>query len=219
MATTKKKSAAKAKAKTTAKKAAKKAPVKKAATKKAAKKAPAKKVAQKSAVKKAPTKKAVKKAAVKKAAPKKAAAKKPVTKTVTTKAPARAKVMPTSFTPKTVEGVLPVRLQAVVDKSEIADLLYTVARGLDRIDETLLRSVFHPDATVDMGPGLFQGTGNDYVHWVIGVLGQIRESHHMIANVRVTLEHDVALVESYCHAHFRVDKPTGREDVFIGSRF
>lgn len=114
---------------------------------------------------------------------------------------------------------LPLRLQAVVDKSEIADLLYTIARGIDRIDETLLRSAFHPDATVDLGPGVFQGTSGDYVHWVIGVLNQVRESHHMIANVHAQLEGPVALVESYCHAHFRLDKPTGREDVFIGSRF
>lgn len=114
---------------------------------------------------------------------------------------------------------LPVRLQAVVDKSEISELLYHLARGLDRTDETLLRSAFHPDATIDLGPGVFQGTTGDYVHWVLGVLSQIRESHHMIGNVLVTLEGDVALVESYCQAHFRLDKPTGREDVFMGSRY
>lgn len=114
---------------------------------------------------------------------------------------------------------LPVRLQAIVDKGEIADIICKIARGLDRIDETLLRSVFHPDATVDLGPGVFQGTSSDYVHWVIGVFNQVRESHHLIGNVHATLEGDTAFVESYCHAHFRLDKPTGREDVFIGSRF
>jgi hypothetical protein len=114
---------------------------------------------------------------------------------------------------------LPLRLQAVVDKSEIAELLYRFARGIDRTDETLLRSVFHPDATLDCGPGVFQGTANDYVHWVLGVLHQVRASHHMITNVKAQLEGDVALVESYCHAHFRLDKPTGREDVFMGSRY
>jgi len=114
---------------------------------------------------------------------------------------------------------LPTRLQAVVDKGEITDILYRIARGLDRLDETLLRSVFHPDATLDFGPGIFQGVSNDYVHWVLSVMNQVRTSHHMITNVQATLESDVALVESYCHAHFRMDKPTGREDVFMGSRF
>lgn len=114
---------------------------------------------------------------------------------------------------------LPASLQAVVDRSEIADIVYRFARGLDRIDETLLRSVFHHEATLDLGPGVFQGTSNDYIHWVIGVINQVRSSHHMIGNILPTLEGDVALVESYCQAHFRMDKPTGREDIFIGSRY
>jgi hypothetical protein len=114
---------------------------------------------------------------------------------------------------------LPLRLQTVVDKHEIAELLYRFARAIDRIDETLLRSVCHPDATLDFGPGVFQGAVNDYIHWILGVLNQVRSSHHMIANVQVQLDGDVALVESYCHAHFRLDKPTGREDVFMGSRY
>src|SRR5471030_1868327 len=106
----------------------------------------------------------------------------------------------------------------MVDKSEIKHVLANFARGLDRIDENLLRSVLHPDATLDMGPGIFQGTGNDYVHWVLGVVHGVKSSHHLIGNVRVELEGDVALVESYFHVHFRLDKPIGREDVFMGGR-
>ncbi|HEU0118506.1 MAG TPA: nuclear transport factor 2 family protein [Alphaproteobacteria bacterium] len=122
-----------------------------------------------------------------------------------------------SMRPADGERLAP-RLQAVVDKSEIADVLTSFARGIDRIDENLLRSVMHPDATLDLGPGIFQGTGNDYVNWILGVLQGIKSSHHMIANVRVELEGDAALVESYFHAHFRLDKPIGREDVFMGGR-
>ncbi len=110
------------------------------------------------------------------------------------------------------------RLQATIDKSEIADLLHSFARGIDRIDENLLRSVLHPDATLDLGPGVFQGTGGDYVHWVLGVLQALRSSHHMITNIRVELEGDAALVESYFHGYMRIEKPIGREDVFMGGR-
>jgi hypothetical protein len=110
------------------------------------------------------------------------------------------------------------RLQAVIDRSEISDLLSSFARGIDRMDENLLRSVLHPDATLDLGPGVFQGTGGDYVHWVLGVLNAIRSSHHMITNVRVELEADTALVESYFHAHIRIEKSIGREDLFMGGR-
>ncbi|MDD3289099.1 MAG: nuclear transport factor 2 family protein [Alphaproteobacteria bacterium] len=114
---------------------------------------------------------------------------------------------------------LPARLQAAVDKSEIAELLYTFCRGLDRMDENLLRSVCHPEATIDLGPGVFQGTSADYVPWVLGVLQQARSSHHLTGNIRADIEGDVALVESYVQTHFRLDKPTGREDVFLGGRY
>ena len=110
------------------------------------------------------------------------------------------------------------RLQAVVDKSEITDTLTSFARGIDRIDENLLRSLLHHDATLDFGPGIFQGTGSDYVHWVLGVLQGIRSSHHLIGHIRVELEGDIALVESYFHTHIRIEKPIGREDVFHGGR-
>jgi hypothetical protein len=110
------------------------------------------------------------------------------------------------------------RLQAIVDKSEIVELLTSFARGVDRIDENLLRTVLHSDATIDLGPGVFQGSGSDYVHWIIGVLQNIRSSHHLIGNVRVELDGDAALVESYFQAHIRVEKAVGREDVFQGGR-
>jgi hypothetical protein len=159
------------------------------------------------------------------AIPKQAAKKNPATKARPSKSISMLKRLPRPSLMSQLTGSgtgspkLPPRLQAVVDKSEIGELLYRFARGVDRIDETLLRSVFHPDATLDLGPGVFQGTSNDYVHWVLGVLHQIRSSHHLIGNIRVQLEGDVALVESYCRAYFRLDKPTGREDVFMGCRF
>jgi hypothetical protein len=110
------------------------------------------------------------------------------------------------------------RLQAAVDKSEIAEVLAKFARGIDRLDENLLRSVLHHDATLDLGPGIFQGMGGDYVHWALGVFQGVRSSHHLIGNVRVELEGDAALVESYFHVHIRIEKPIGREDVFLGGR-
>jgi len=110
------------------------------------------------------------------------------------------------------------RLQAAVDKSEIMDILAKFARGLDRLDENLLRSVLHHDATLDLGPGIFQGAGGDYVRWALGVFQGVRSSHHMIGNTRIELEGDAALVESYFHTHIRIEKPVGREDVFLGGR-
>lgn len=114
---------------------------------------------------------------------------------------------------------LPVRVQTMVDKTEISHVLATFARGLDRADENLLRSVLQPDATLDLGPGIFQGTGNDYVTWVLGVLQGVRSSHHALAQSRIELSGDEALAETYVTTHFRIEKPVGREDVFVGARY
>ena len=114
---------------------------------------------------------------------------------------------------------LPVRVQTMVDKSEITHVLATFARGLDRIDENLLRSVLHPDATLDFGPGIFQGTGNDYVNWVMGVLHGMKSSHHSLAQSRIDLSGDTAFAETYFNIHIRIEKPIGREDVFLGGRY
>lgn len=114
---------------------------------------------------------------------------------------------------------VPPQLQGLIDKSDIADKIYAYCRSVDRIDETLLRTIFHPDATLDLGPGVFQGTASDYIPWLLGVLHQVRSSHHLVGNIRADIEGDAALVESYFTAHHRLDKPTGREDVFIGGRY
>ena len=157
--------------------------------------------------------------------PAKKAAAKPAKKTKPAKAarPQLASFRPTAIisTPSFASAAnrVPPQLQALLDKNDIAEKLYTYCRAIDRIDETLLRSVFHPDATLDLGPGIFQGSSSDYIQWKLGVLQQIRSSHHLIGNIRADLEGDVALVESYFTVHYRLDKPTGREDVFMGGRY
>jgi hypothetical protein len=122
-----------------------------------------------------------------------------------------------SFTPSASN--LSARFQAAVDKREIADRIYDFCRGLDRMDENLLRSTCHMDATVDLGPGIFQGLFSDYLSWAFDVLSQTRVSQHLVGNTRIEIEGDTAYAESYVQTYFRMDKATGREDLFIGSRF
>lgn len=114
---------------------------------------------------------------------------------------------------------IPQQLQDLIDMREIGQLLATFARGLDRLEENTLRSAMHADATFDLGPGVFQGSAGDYVGWALGMLQNVKSSHHMLGQSRVEISGDVALVETYFHAHFRVEKPIGREDVFWGGRF
>lgn len=123
------------------------------------------------------------------------------------------------FTSATLGAKLPPRLQLVIDQQELEQLLFTNCRALDRGEESLLRSVYHPDATLDMGPGIFQGTVMDYVHWVMTVMQQVKSSHTMISNMRIDVRSDEAFGESYFMAQNRLDKATGREDLFLCGRY
>ncbi|MGB4101902.1 MAG: nuclear transport factor 2 family protein [Alphaproteobacteria bacterium] len=123
------------------------------------------------------------------------------------------------FSGVTSGAKLPPRLQAVIDQREIEQLLYANSRALDRGEEALLRSIYHPDATLDCGPGVFQGTVTDYVLWVTAVMQQVKASHHCVSNARIDVRGDEAFSESYFTAHNRLDKPTGREDLFLAGRY
>jgi hypothetical protein len=113
----------------------------------------------------------------------------------------------------------PPRVQALLDKDEVVSLMYSYARGIDRAEENLVRSVFHPDASVDFGPGIFQGAVGDFISWVMDVRGGMKATHHMVANVRVDLRGDTAFAESYFLTWHRLDKSTGKEDFFLGGRY
>ena len=48
-------------------------------------------------------------------------------------------------------GNLDDKLQRLIDKDEIRDLISRYARGVDRADWDLVRDTYHPDATDDHG--------------------------------------------------------------------
>jgi SnoaL-like domain len=165
---------------------------------------------------------AVTKTAVKKAAPKVKAAKKtakPKSATATILKMQRPSMMSQLGPVMTAGARLPHRLQLLIDRQDIQDVFANYCRALDRADENLLRSVFQPDATLDFGPGMFQGTASDFVHWMMGVVAGIKSSHHSLAQSRVDVRDDVAFAETTFTAQFRADKPTGREDIFIAGRY
>ncbi|MBT5754390.1 MAG: SnoaL-like domain-containing protein [Acidimicrobiaceae bacterium] len=50
-----------------------------------------------------------------------------------------------------MDGDTEARLRALIDKDEIRDVLMRYGRGVDRLDEELLRSCYHPDSHDDHG--------------------------------------------------------------------
>jgi hypothetical protein len=95
----------------------------------------------------------------------------------------------------------------VVDKQACTELVYRLARAIDRCDEPLMRSLFHPGATDDHG--MFQGSAADFVDWVLPVLAGMKRTQHFIGNVLIEIDGDSARGESYFIAHHTVAPTSG----------
>lgn len=101
-------------------------------------------------------------------------------------------------------------LQRILDRQEITDLLALYCRGIDRVDEATLRSIYHPDATEDRGEKLFVGRAHDWIPWTMSVLPAFAATQHCIMNSLIEFENDhIAHGETYFGAYHRFGKGTG----------
>jgi SnoaL-like domain len=95
------------------------------------------------------------------------------------------------------------RLQRLLDEQEIRAVLMRYARGADRNDVTLLRSVYHPDASDDHG--FFRGGVDEFIEWFEKRHRDVVQSMHFLGNCTMEfLSEDVAIVESYIIAFQRM---------------
>ncbi len=91
-------------------------------------------------------------------------------------------------------------VQRLLDEREIHGVLRNYCRGVDRLDEELLRSVYHPDA-VDNHGSTFQGNAHEFAKVIIERLSQVSRTLHSIGNISIDIEGDVAWVETYFLAY------------------
>lgn len=107
-------------------------------------------------------------------------------------------------------------LRALLDKHAIYEVLARYARAIDRRDEMLLRSVFHPDA-IDHHVGNLN-TASDFCTWAIKLLGEMGAVAHYMGFPLVEIEGDVALSECYAIAFHRLARDGATFDNFLGAR-
>src|SRR5439155_9760045 len=81
-------------------------------------------------------------------------------------------------------------------KQAITEVLYRYCRGLDRMDRALALSVWHADGTARYEEW-FDGTGAAFVDWVCRVHAEVLRHSHQITNVRIEVDGDRAVSESY----------------------
>lgn len=102
-------------------------------------------------------------------------------------------------------------LQALWDREQIREVLYRYCRGIDRADETILRSVAWPEG--QDRHGAFEGTAAQFVDWAVKTLPHIERSVHQVHNVIIELHGDRATVESSFTALHR--QPNARRELVV----
>ncbi|MCG3753944.1 nuclear transport factor 2 family protein [Amycolatopsis sp. Poz14] len=94
-------------------------------------------------------------------------------------------------------------LRTALARAEITDAVYRFCRGVDRGDEPIIRSVFHPDAAVAIGD--FARTGPGFAAELAGNLpSEWLGAHHFVGNVFIEFDGDTARCESYFTVGFRL---------------
>ena len=130
-------------------------------------------------------------------------------------------------------------LEGLLAKQAITEVLHRYARAIDRMDEAMLRSVFHEGSqhrhfyegpSSDPSVPSSDEEPGDFVAFALGVLRTHERTHHQIGNVLIELKSATeAVAECYFTAHHRqraigdplagaaaCDTPM---DYFVGGRY
>jgi len=113
-------------------------------------------------------------------------------------------------------------LDALKSRAEIAEVVLAYVRAIDRCDEDLLRSCFHPDSRHRHGS--FDGLSADFCGFAMAICREVEATHHQLGPVSIELAGDTAYAETYFTSHHRFGAvpPPGRQphgDRFMGGRY
>lgn len=87
------------------------------------------------------------------------------------------------------------KLQAMVDRDDILQVMMRYGRGLDRLDTELTRSCYHDDAIEDHGH--YVGDVDGFIAWANAVTARFETTQHSILNHYCDLQGDDAYTETY----------------------
>lgn len=109
------------------------------------------------------------------------------------------------------------RLQLLIDKAEITDVINRYLRGADRAEIALIADAYHPDAVEDHG-GVYHGPASDYVALMAKLLPKGGIMNHLATNIVIEVDGDVALAEHYILASARMKKDGEKFDTLTLAR-
>jgi hypothetical protein len=120
------------------------------------------------------------------------------------------------------ERSLDARIDELESRAEIAEVVMRYVRAIDRCDEALLRSCYHPGAVHEHGA--FKGLAAEFCVLAMEIVGRVEMTHHQLGPVSVELAGDRAYVETYFTSvhRFGATPPEGglpHEDRTMGGRY
>jgi hypothetical protein len=107
------------------------------------------------------------------------------------------------------------KLQHLIDRQEIYEVLMRYCRGVDRCDPDLVRAAYHPDAWDDHGP--FKGNAWEFADRFSK--GRKEVFYHFIGNMLIDVDGDVAHSEAYFVAQHIFDREGKDWDFVLGGRY
>lgn len=112
-------------------------------------------------------------------------------------------------------AVSQVDIQTLLDERDLRALAATYMRGLDRLEPSLLRSVFADDASTHYGA--FTGGPDEMAQMAMNSLGAYRTTQHFLGQINLALDEDSATGEVYFQAFHQ--HATENFDRFICGRY
>ncbi len=100
---------------------------------------------------------------------------------------------------------LQIQMREIVDRTQIETVLARYARGVDRKDESLLRSVYHLDA-ID-NHGTYNGAADAFVTQLMPRIRAMQVCFHALCKPWIEIEGDKAVVETYFVGFYRLPIP------------
>lgn len=90
------------------------------------------------------------------------------------------------------------RLQRLIDRQEILDVLHQYAHGCDRADEPRIADVYHPEARDNHGA--YNGNGREFAKVVCTNTSERETMSHLMGQSQISIDGDTAGSETYFNA-------------------
>ena len=109
------------------------------------------------------------------------------------------------------------KIEHLLARDEIREVLARYARGVDRADADLLKSCYHQGAIEEHG-GNYAGDAHVYVDAAVPRIERLGSMQHLLGSTHIDFDGDTAYVETYVWTFLRISGDNADLDTFTGGR-